>query len=64
MASAEECIHYLQAASPTLKELTSSLSSSEQKKVWNQVQRALSIFEGTQGFGLNHKVIVAAGSST
>jgi ubiquinone/menaquinone biosynthesis C-methylase UbiE len=64
MASAEECIHYLQATSPTLKELTSSLSSSEQKKVWNQVQRALNIFEGTQGFGFNHKVIVAAGSST
>lgn len=64
MASAEECIHYLQATSPTLKEMTFSLSSSEQQKVWNQVQQAVNIFEGTQGFELNHKVIVAAGSST
>lgn len=64
MASPEECVHYLQATSPTLKELTSALSSSEQKKVWDEVQRALNVFEGTQGFEFNHKVIVAAGSST
>ena len=64
MASAEECIQYLQAASPTLRELTSPMSLSEQQNVWEEVQRALSIFEGAQGFELTHKVIVAAGSST
>jgi len=64
MASAEECIHYLQATSPTLKELTSTLSSSEQKKVWHEVQQALNVFEGTQGLEFSHKIIVAAGSST
>jgi ubiquinone/menaquinone biosynthesis C-methylase UbiE len=64
MASSEECVHYLQATSPTLKEMTSPLSSSEQKKVWDEVQQALNIFEGTQGFELTHRVIVAAGSST
>jgi len=63
MASAEECTHYLQATSPTLKELISSLSGSEQKKVWNQVQKAVNIYESPQGFEMTHKVIVAAGSS-
>lgn len=63
MASAEECTHYLQATSPTLKELISSLSSSDQKQVWNQVQKALTIYERRQGFELIHKIIVAAGSS-
>jgi hypothetical protein len=64
MASAEECVHYLQATSPTLKELTSTLSSSEQKKVWHEVQQALNVFEGTQSLEFSHKIIVAAGSST
>jgi len=64
MASAEECTHYLQATSPTLKELISSLSSPEQTKVWNQVQKALNVYESPQGFELTHKVIVAAGSSS
>lgn len=64
IASAEECIHYLQATSPTLKELISPLPSSEQKNVWDQVQKALHIYEGAQGLELNHKVVVAAGSST
>ncbi len=63
MASAEECIRYLQATSPTLKELTSTLSQDERKKVWDEVQEALTVFEGTQGFEVIHKVIVAAGSA-
>jgi ubiquinone/menaquinone biosynthesis C-methylase UbiE len=64
MASAEECIQYLQATSPTLKELISPLSNSEQKKVWDQVQQALHIYESPQGLTFNHKVIVTAGSPT
>ena len=62
MASAEECVRYLQSTSPTLKELTSPLSQDERKKVWDEVQKALTVFEGTQGFEVIHKVIVAAGS--
>jgi ubiquinone/menaquinone biosynthesis C-methylase UbiE len=63
MASAEECVRYLQSTSPTLKELTSPLSENECKKVWDEVQEALTVFEGTQGFEVIHKVIVAAGSA-
>ena len=63
MASAEECVGYLQATSPTLKELTSPLPEDEYKKVWGEVQDALSVFEGAQGFEVIHKVIVAAGSA-
>jgi SAM-dependent methyltransferase len=63
MTSAEGCVRYLQATSPTLKELTSSLSQGERKEVWDEVQEALTVFEGTQGFEVIHKVIVAAGSA-
>ena len=63
MASAEECVRYLQAASRTLKELTSPLSREERKEVWDEVQQALTVFEGAQGFEVSHKVIVAAGSA-
>jgi ubiquinone/menaquinone biosynthesis C-methylase UbiE len=63
MKSAEECVHYLQATSPTLSELTSSLTSVEQKELWEEVQRALRVFEVEQGLEINHKVVIAAGSS-
>jgi ubiquinone/menaquinone biosynthesis C-methylase UbiE len=63
MASAEECVRYLQSTSPTLKELTSSLSQDERKKIWDEVREVLTVFEDTQGFEVIHKVIVAAGSA-
>jgi len=63
MASAEECVRYLQATSPGLNELTSPLSRDEHKQVWDEVQQALTVFEGVQGFEVIHKVIVAAGSA-
>jgi ubiquinone/menaquinone biosynthesis C-methylase UbiE len=64
IASAEECVRYLQATSPTLKELTSSLSQDEHKAVWKEMQEALTVYEGKKGFEVIHKVIVAAGSAT
>jgi SAM-dependent methyltransferase len=63
MASAEECVRYLQASSPGLAELTSPLSPAERKEVWDEVQQALTVFEGARGFEVIHKVIVAAGSA-
>jgi ubiquinone/menaquinone biosynthesis C-methylase UbiE len=63
MASAEECVRYLQSTSPTLKELTSPLSQDERKKIWSEVQETLAVFEGERGFEVTHKVIVAAGSA-
>lgn len=63
MTSSEECVRYLQATSPTINELISKLSKAEKKKVWDDVDRSLKIFESEKGFELLHKVIVAAGSS-
>jgi SAM-dependent methyltransferase len=63
MASAAECVRYLQASSPGLDELTSPLSAAERMDVWDEVRQALTIFEGAQGFDIDHKVIVAAGSA-
>ena len=63
MASAEECVRYLQASSPGLAELTSPLSPAERKQVWGEVHQALTVYEGAQGFEVINKVIVAAGSA-
>jgi SAM-dependent methyltransferase len=63
MASTEECVRYLQASSPGLAELISPLSPTERMDAWDEVRQALTIFEGAQGFDINHKVIVAAGSA-
>ena len=63
MASAKECVHYLEATSPTLKELISPLSQDDCKKIWSEVQETLAVFEGERGFEVTHKVIVAAGSA-
>jgi ubiquinone/menaquinone biosynthesis C-methylase UbiE len=62
MVSSEECVRYLQATSPTLNDLISKSSTTEKKEIWDQVNRSLKIFEGENGFELEHKVIVAAGS--
>ena len=64
MASAEDCVRYLQATSPTLKELTSTLSPDDRKVVWDDVQKALTAYEGNDGFEVLHEVIVAAGTAT
>ena len=63
MASAAECVRYLQASSPGLAELTSPFSPAERTQVWGEVQQALTEFEGAQGFEVINKVIVAAGSA-
>jgi ubiquinone/menaquinone biosynthesis C-methylase UbiE len=63
MASAEECVRYLQASSPGLAELTLPLSPAEREQVWGEVHQALTAFEGAQGFEVMNHVIVAAGSA-
>lgn len=63
LASAEECVQYLQATSPTLQELTASLSLSETQKVWDDVRHALNVFASEKDFTLIHKVVVASGSA-
>jgi SAM-dependent methyltransferase len=63
MASAADCVRYLQASSPGLAELTASLSPAELKQVWSEVHQALTMYEGARGFEVMNKVIVAAGSA-
>lgn len=63
MASAEECVRYLQASSPGLAELTLPLSLAEREQVWGEVHQALTAFEGAHGFEVMNHVIVAAGSA-
>jgi SAM-dependent methyltransferase len=63
MASAADCVRYLQASSPGLAELTAAFSPAELKRVWSEVHQALTIYEGAHGFEVMNKVIVAAGSA-
>jgi SAM-dependent methyltransferase len=63
MASADECVDYLRATSPTVKELTSPLPEDERRQVWDEVRAALSVFVSHGGFEVEHKVLVAAGGT-
>lgn len=63
MASATECVHYLQNTSPTLRELLLPFSPEARKDAWQAVEKALSEFEGPTGFEVQHRVLVAAGSA-
>jgi ubiquinone/menaquinone biosynthesis C-methylase UbiE len=61
MASAKECVKYLQDTSPTIRELLLPLSSDERNKVWQAVHEALAKYETLSGFEVQHRVLVAAG---
>lgn len=63
MASADDCVDYLQATSPTVKELTAPLPEDERQQVWDEVRAALSVFVSDGGFEVEHKVLVAAGGT-
>jgi ubiquinone/menaquinone biosynthesis C-methylase UbiE len=63
MASAMECVHYLQNTSPTLRELLLPFSPDARKDAWQAVEKALSEFETVIGFEVHHRVLVAAGSA-
>ena len=63
MASAGECTRYLRSTSPTLNKMISQLSQDEGQRVWDKVQDALTVLEGNDGFSVDHKVIVAAGTA-
>jgi SAM-dependent methyltransferase len=61
MASAAECVDYLQNTSPTLRELLLSFSLEGRRGAWQSVKEALSEFESPTGFEVQHRVLVAAG---
>jgi SAM-dependent methyltransferase len=61
MDSTEDCVRYLQATSPTITSMISGLEPNDQRKVWDEVGRALRIFETEAGFEVEHHVIVGAG---
>jgi ubiquinone/menaquinone biosynthesis C-methylase UbiE len=60
--SAEECVRYLQSTSPTLADMMASLSEDDGIRVWHEVEDALEQYEIGEGFEVEHRVIVAAGS--
>ncbi len=63
LTSAAEYVRYLRSTSLNLSDLVSQLSQDEQKGVWDEVQNALSVYEGTDGFASTHKVVVGAGTA-
>lgn len=63
MASAVECVDYLQNTSPTLGELLLSSSPEARRDAWQSIKEALSEFESPTGFEVQHRVLVAAGSA-
>jgi ubiquinone/menaquinone biosynthesis C-methylase UbiE len=63
MASAEECVRYLQDTSPTLREMLLLVSPEARKDTWQKVEDSLSKYEGPSGFEVHHRVLVAAASA-
>jgi len=63
LSSAAEYVRYLQSTSLTLSNLVSQLPEDEQRRVWKEVQDALSVYEGSEGFASIHNVIVGAGTA-
>lgn len=64
MESTEECVNYLQDTSPTIRELVQPLSPGEQNRVWKAVDEALTQYETTSGFEVQHRVLVAVGGKS
>jgi ubiquinone/menaquinone biosynthesis C-methylase UbiE len=62
MDSAAKCVDYLQNTSPTLRELLLPYSPESRNDAWQAVTKALSEFEGPNGFEVQHRVLVAAGN--
>jgi SAM-dependent methyltransferase len=62
MASAVECVRYLQDTSPTLRETLSSSTSDKRKEVWKEIERALARYQGPAGFVVDHRILIAAGT--
>ena len=63
MASAAECVRYLQDTSPTLREILLPVSPEARMDAWQTVEDSLSKYEGPSGFEVHHRVLVAAGSA-
>lgn len=63
MASAAECVRYLQDTSPTLREMLLPVSAKTRMDAWQTVEDSLSKYEGPSGFEVHHRVLVAAGSA-
>jgi ubiquinone/menaquinone biosynthesis C-methylase UbiE len=63
MASAVECVRYLQDTSPTLREMLLRVSSKARISLWQAIEESLSQYEGPSGFEVYHRLLVAAGSA-
>jgi ubiquinone/menaquinone biosynthesis C-methylase UbiE len=62
MASAAECVRYLQDTSPTLRETLSSRTPDERKEDWKEIEQALSRYQGPAAFEVDHRILIAAGT--
>lgn len=63
MASAAECVSYLKDTSPALKGILSSSSPRERQETWKEIEQVLSKFQGSVGFEVDHRVLIAAGTA-
>lgn len=62
LESAREAVRYLREIHPTLDEMLAPLSAEEREELWQEIEQALAVFVGTEGFESPNQVIVAAGT--
>ncbi len=64
LASAKECVRFEKESFGALHQMMSSLSDSEKKSVWEEIEREFQTFESENGFVGPCKMVVAVGEKS
>jgi ubiquinone/menaquinone biosynthesis C-methylase UbiE len=62
LESAAEAVRYLREIHPSLEELIAPLPAEQREELWQDVERALTAFDGAEGFQSPNQVLVVAGA--
>jgi len=63
LSSAAECLRFERESFGALHQMLSGLSPAEQESTWDEIEEALTAFEGPDGFEAPCEMVVAAGTS-
>jgi hypothetical protein len=55
-------VRYLREIHPSLEELIAPLPAEQREELWQDVERALTAFDGAEGFQSPNQVLVVAGA--
>lgn len=62
LGSAADAVKYLREIHPTLEEMIAPLAADAREEVWQEIEQAMTAFEGAEGFESPNQVLVVAGA--